>query len=169
MPRGGARPGSGRRHGDQNVKTIEREKEADRVLTETRLREEAEAEQAKKQYGEAAAAGRKLAKSMLDDFMHIFASMAAKYQPVLGNRNRNEKKFKEWAMLAVDAASELAPYQSATFKSVAVVIPPVPDPNRDGATRLLTAEEAYRLMKNGGLINLKAKEIAPPAKKAARG
>lgn len=70
--------------------------------------------------------GKKLAKDVLEDFMFLFAGMAAAYQPLppgspvpLG-REPNEGKFEKWATLAVKTAADLAKFQSPTFKAVAV-------------------------------------------------
>jgi hypothetical protein len=99
--RGGARPGAGRPEGPSKA-TIERALIAERAV-----------ENAK-------GAGRKLAKEILDDFMNRFAKMAEKYQ----NQPKAEDKFEKWARLTVDTATRLAPFQSPTFRAVAVTVPP---------------------------------------------
>jgi hypothetical protein len=68
-------------------------------------------------------ADKKLAKEVLDQFMVLFAGMAAFYQPrpassMQQNPNANESKFDKYAKLAVECAKDLAPYQSPTFRSV---------------------------------------------------
>lgn len=79
---------------------------------------------------DAVKSGRKLAREVLDEFMHLTAGMAAFYQPAPPNappnQNANEDKF--WR--CVDAthafAKALAPYQSPTFKAIAMMAPPEP-------------------------------------------
>jgi len=75
---------------------------------------------------------RKLAKEMLDDFMHTFAGMAATFQPlpdgmaVPAGRKPDENKFLTYSKLAIEAAKSLAPYQSPTYKAIQIVAPPGP-------------------------------------------
>jgi len=121
---GGARPGAGRKRG-LSKKTIER-------LEQKRIAEEAS--RAVTELEKARAAKKKLGKEVIEEFMFLFAGMAAFYQPPppgQTNTNENEEKFKTYAVLAVDAASELAKYQSPTFKAIAISAPlplPPPDP-----------------------------------------
>lgn len=105
----------GRPRGALNLKTRE-------TLERQRLEE-----QAKKAERAAEIAARrhiKLAKDVLEDFMQLFAGMAAAHQPWPEqqghNPNENEAKFEKYARLAVDTASKLAPFQSPTFKAIAV-------------------------------------------------
>jgi hypothetical protein len=84
----------------------------------------------------AQANGQKLAKEVLEDFMNLFAGMAAYYQPTTPeaprqNNNANPETFEKWAIHAVDAARMLAPYQSPTFRSVMVA----PAPNANAGRR----------------------------------
>ena len=71
-------------------------------------------------------AGRKLAKEVLDEFMHLFAGMAAAYQPLppgtieQEGREPDEAKFEKWARLAIQCAKELAAFQSPTFRAIAI-------------------------------------------------
>lgn len=113
----GAKPGErrgGRVKGMPNKTTIERALIAERTVAD------------------AQASGKKLAKEVLDDFMQLFAGMAAHYQPTppsapRQNANQNPAEFEKWALHAVDAARMLAPYQSPTFR--AVVVAPAPPQN----------------------------------------
>jgi hypothetical protein len=117
--RGGYRPGAGRKKGQPNKATLEKALIAENVVTEAR------------------ATGKKLAKEVLDDFMGIFAGMAAYYQPLPagtvalpGRRRRrpNEAKFENYAKLAVQCAKDLARYQSPTYQ--AIMVAPAPDQNQ---------------------------------------
>ena len=82
--------------------------------------------------GEASMAGKKLAKEVLDDFMNLFAGMAAVYQPLApGHIARpgtapDEAKFEKYARLTVETARALAPFQSPTFRAI-VIAPPPPE------------------------------------------
>ena len=118
MPRG-AKPGErrgGRVKGTPNRATIEKAKIAEQVMARAEMR------------------GEQLAKEVLNDFMQLFAGMAATHQPIpegqsipLGRRP-DETKFEKWARLAVQCAKDLAPYQSPTFR--AIVVAPAPDSNQ---------------------------------------
>ena len=74
--------------------------------------------------------GRKLAKEVLDEFMHLFAGMAASTQPlppgmpVPPGRVPDEAKFEKYARLAIQCAKDLAPYQSPTFRAIQVIAGP---------------------------------------------
>jgi len=110
--RGGLRPNSGRKVGSQNKATIERLKRAEIEMTQARE------------------SGKKLAKDVLEEFMMLFAGMAAQSQPipegmpVPPGRKPNEKTFEKYARLAVETAADLAKYQSPTFKAIAVAMAP---------------------------------------------
>lgn len=113
MPRGGYRPGAGRPHGAKSKATIEREEKA-------RLEMEAARDKS-------IATGAKLAKEVIEDFMQFAAGVATTYQPTKNNETADETKFLVWAKLAVGWATDLAPYQSPTYKAVAVTeVPPAP-------------------------------------------
>lgn len=122
------KPG-GRPAGAKNKATIERE-----------LRE---AQEAERKVEEARTSGRRLAKDMLDDFMHKFAQVAASFQPVPANTpppegvTPNPNEFERWAKLAVECAKALAKYQSPTFQAI-MVAPPPPDPTQEGQRRRFT-------------------------------
>jgi hypothetical protein len=100
----------GRLHGSLSRRTLEKR--------------EYEARIAKNQIADARKRHEKLAKELLSQFMHKFAELAAKFQPTLANGKRNprwdEDKYKEWALMAVDVAKALAPYQSPTFKAIRI-------------------------------------------------
>jgi len=140
--RGGAGRGQGRKPGIPNKATQERALEAAR------------------QNAEAKANGKKLAKEVLEEFMLLFAGMAAAYQPlppgtpVPPGREPNEAKFITYAKLATDTAADLAPYQSPTFRAIGVMAPNPDQRPGDGAktigsSKKLNAAEAaraYRLL-----------------------
>lgn len=112
MARG--RKTGGRRRGTPNKATLEKALVAARSIADAK------------------AAGKKLAKEVLEDFMLLFAGMAAHFQPVSPSRAPNlyadEEKFLRYSQAAIDCASKLAPYQSPTFKSVAVSPETAPPP-----------------------------------------
>jgi hypothetical protein len=70
----------------------------------------------------------KLASDVLREFMELFADIARIHQPRPAaqgtNPQENEGRFDKYARLAVECAKALAPYQSPTFKSIAVTAPP---------------------------------------------
>jgi hypothetical protein len=118
---GGARPGAGAPRG-MRKKTIER-------MEQARLAEVARAAELEQQ--KAKAKNTKLAKEVIEEFMFVFAGMAAYYQPtapgaLVQNEHGNPNEFERWAKHAVDAAAELAKYQSPTFKAVAAFQAPTP-------------------------------------------
>lgn len=117
--KGGARPGAGAPRGPRKT-TIERALIAERDVLASK------------------AAGKKLAKEVLEEFMLVFAGMAATYQPVETNPNKNPGEFVKYAELAIDCANKLAPYQSPTFRAIAVsAMPPIPvGPGNQGITGL---------------------------------
>jgi hypothetical protein len=111
MPRGGYRPNAGRKKGVPTKATLQKALIAERTVADARM------------------SGRKLAKEILDDFMQLFAGMAAHHQPTppqaaQPNPNANEDKFEKWARLAVETAKSLANYQSPTFRAIVVAPPP---------------------------------------------
>jgi hypothetical protein len=112
MARG--RKTGGRRQGTPNKATIEKSLIAARTVADAR------------------AGGKKLAKEVLQEFMELFAGMAAHYQPTPThlplNPNENEPQFLRYAGLAVECAKAVAPFQSPTFKAIEVVPPPPPPP-----------------------------------------
>lgn len=123
----------GRKRGTKNKKTVERE------LIEER---EKGARIAAAEMKAADYAGRKLAKEVLDDFMQLFAGMAATYQPmppdalIPPGRQPDEERFEKYGKLAVQCARDLAPYQSPTFRAI-MTAPPPPDPG-DGQRKRFT-------------------------------
>jgi hypothetical protein len=62
--------------------------------------------------------------------MLLFAGMAAHFQNAppgaAPNPHADEDKFWKCSEAAIDCAAKLAPYQSPTFKAVAVMSPPTP-------------------------------------------
>lgn len=156
--RGGYRPNAGRGKGVLNKATIEREKLAQRILAE--------------QQGKP---GKKLAREVLDDFMHLFTGLAAMHQPLpegvvpMQGQKPDPIKFMEYAKAAVDVAGQLAPYQSPRFKAVMSLgeyTPggaPLPAPSDvTQQVESMTAQQAYRLLRDSDVI-----DITPNAKPAA--
>jgi hypothetical protein len=129
MPRGGVRPNAGRKSGIPNKATIERREQA-------RIDAENAAAAAASDAAKAATVSRKkLAKDVLEEFMLRFGDMAAYHQPartwhqekrgrrvvrVNDNPNMDEDKFRAYAVQAMQAARDLAPYQSPRLSTVAV-------------------------------------------------
>jgi len=153
MPNG-VRPGErrgGRKKGTPNKATRERVLLAKRILEEQKGRP-----------------GRKLAREVLDDFMHLFLGMAAQHQPLpIGmaagpGQQPNEPKFLEFAKLAIDTAAQLAPYQSPKLKAVLVSRESQPDGHavgpgsghQHGAMVPMSAQEAYRRLRDSDIIDI---------------
>lgn len=136
---GGARPGAGRPKGSRGKVNIQKALRAELTTAEAK------------------ASGRKLAIDVLEDFMHLFAGMAAVYQPLppgvaaAPGRTPDEERFEKYARLTLDFASDLAKYQSPTFGKVMLIPPPdimpLPKPIAGELSRL-TPQESYRLMKD---------------------
>ena len=82
---------------------------------------------AKRAVAEARAQGRKLAKEVADDFMHIFANMALEVRPVTereikrgakSNPKANAAQFKALSAILLNWVSVLLPYQSAKLQQI---------------------------------------------------
>lgn len=167
MPRGGARPGAGKKRGS-----------FDRVTLEAQL---AEARAKLAQHQNRETNGHRLAVEVLNDVMHVCYGLMAKHQPAaLGEalapgREPNDDKFKEYMRFTMDAAADLAPFQSAKFKSVTHSIEQPPGgtvAENPGVVRPLTGQEAYRMLRDSAeLIELRPNPPAPalPKPKTARG
>jgi hypothetical protein len=87
--------------------------------------------EAKRAVAEARAQGRKLAKEVADDFMHIFAALAIEVRPVTQkeiergvkpNPRADEDKFKALSAILLSWVEVLIPYQSARFAQIKVDI-----------------------------------------------
>lgn len=111
---GKGRPGPGRPKGRKNSATLERE---------TMIAKASEAELARRQVVAASDAGKPLAREILEQFMHVFAGMAARVQPTPENEFGNQGEFIKWAKLACKRAAELAPFQSPKFKATMFMDP----------------------------------------------
>jgi len=100
-----------------------------------------------------------------------------------GNREPNEEKFLTYLKLAKDCASEVANYQSPKFKAVAISIESAPGgagaagggaaPN-DGSgggtgMRVVSAQDAYKLLRDGDLIVIRLHLASWPAPAKKRG
>src|SRR5512147_1620061 len=116
MPRGsnikkGMRPG-GRSKGTPNKLTVQKTEEA-RIAVER-----------------ARGSGVKLGKEVLEEFMMLFAGMAAAYQPLPpgmaapSGRMPDENRFLVYAKLTVGTAKALADFQSPKFKAIMVAAAP---------------------------------------------
>jgi len=113
----------GRPKGARNKSTIER-LERERLARENAANPKLAESHALAAATVMATHAKKLGKEILEDFALLFAGMAASYQPwpaTAGkNPNENEAKFEKYAMLAVQAARDLAPYQSPRLAAVMV-------------------------------------------------
>lgn len=102
----------GRQKGTVNKRTLEK-----RVI---------EAEIARRTLADAKAEGRKLAKEVLEELMHVFLEAAMMFKPAFrklakGQKSdANEERFQIYSRLTKECATALAPFQSPTFKAVAV-------------------------------------------------
>lgn len=104
--------------------------------TEMVERARIEAENAARGHARGRAEGlKKLGKEVLEDFMHLFAGMAATYQPLppgvvaaSPGREPNEDKFLIYAKLTVDTARSVADFQSPKFKAIMVTAAPPENP-----------------------------------------
>ena len=119
---GGKREGAGRKPGSRNRRTVE--------LELIRARE--------------GAGGKTLAKEVLERFMLFYADAAMQYMPPVPIPDdwEDAHKFHSLAEKAGNFARLLAPYQSATYKSITVQAP------RDSVrgTPAIDALEAFVLM-----------------------
>lgn len=169
MPRGGARPNTGPKVGSKKKATIERELLAERIMAEQKQKP-----------------GRKLAKEVLDDFMHLAMGLAAQFQPLpygvaaAPGQTPDEEKFFKYATMAGDFAGKLVKYQSPTMGIHKIQLEPRFDgPAGDAAVALsqvapgqvqqLTPSQAYRLLRDSDLIDIEPAAPAPKPKKAANG
>ena len=84
---------------------------------------------AEQEIEKAAASGRKLAKEWMQEFLPVLAGMTAYYQPTFPgmtqqNANGDPDKFEKWYGHFLKTATELAPFESPTFRAVMVAPPP---------------------------------------------
>lgn len=163
--KGGPRPNAGRKKGVPNKANVERALIAKRIMEQ-----------------QAGKPGRKLAREILDEFMHLFAGVAAMHQPLpegvvpMHGQRPDEKKFLEYAQLDVNTAAELAPYQSPKFK--AIIQLPEAAPGADGSFEgivgdqagsmsRMTPQQAYRLLRDSDVIDVQHQVVGgKPVKKA---
>lgn len=139
MPGGGSKPGErrgGRKPGTRNRKTLEQLK--------------LQAANASRVVEIAARDNRKLAKDVLEEFMLLFAGMAAVSQPLppgavaTPGRIPHDEKFEKYATLAVDCAKALAKYQSPTFRAIVIAPPPPTGPTEQRKRFTLTIFDGER-------------------------
>lgn len=169
MARGGARAGAGKRKGQWDRATLE----AELIAAKQQLAQH-EARQSK---------GQKLAVEVLNDVMHVCYGLMAKHQPAAPGevlaigREPSQEKFVDYMRLTMDAAKELAPFQSSKFKSVTHSIEQPPGgaatvPENPGAVLAMSPQEAYRMLRDSSqLIDLVPNVVklpAPKPKKQAR-
>jgi len=104
---------------------------------------------AKAAVAEARAQGRKLAKEVADDFMHIFANMALEVRPVTDreiargmprNAKADEGKFKQLSAILLAWVSTLLPYQSAKLQTIKLDVGELGDGNAQEPNALATLE-----------------------------
>ena len=102
----------GRTTGTLNKATLERAKLAEQVIHRASM------------------TGEKLAKEQLADIVVAFVDMAKIANPLLGLREMpakrpkiNKDEFERWGTLAMNAAKELAKYQSPQFRAIQVSTP----------------------------------------------
>lgn len=133
--------------------------------------------------------GRKLAKEVLDDFMHLFMGLAAQHQPLPpgvvdpSGATRDEVKFVQYANMAREFARDLVKFQSPTFGMVKVSVenrfplpgdgvlpvPPAVEPGQASPMKL-TPSQAYRLMRDADVIDIESEPAAAPkVRKVANG
>jgi hypothetical protein len=131
-------------------------------MKRTLEKREYEARIAKNQIADARGKKEKLAKEMLNIFMHQFANLAARFQPTINgqpNADWDEKRYKEWGLAAVDVAKALAPYQSPTFKSIGIAFQDVLVSEQGGGddepVRYPTLEEVRNELARRGLPPLR--------------
>jgi len=124
MARG--RKTGGRQKGVRNKATIEREKRAQIERERLEAIAKLEAEGANAVVAVGATREIKLAKDVLEDFMRLYAGMAAAVQPLPAGavappgHKPDPVAFREWADRAVETAKALVPYQSPRLSAVMV-------------------------------------------------
>ena len=123
MPGGGSRKGErrgGRKPGTKNKATIERERAAMLATGRETLLLEARAAAQRNEAATAVASGPKLMKELGFELTQIFAEMALYYRPLLDRTNpkADQRKFKEYAILAMQGARDFAAYESPKFATV---------------------------------------------------
>ena len=136
---GGLRQGAGRPKGKQNKATlerIERERMAEQIAT------------AAGHPGTGAAIAKAmdknhpLARTELEEVLPILKGIVAHFQKIpfaasragqIGNKS-DWDTFRTWLVLFIDTCTKLAPYQSPTFRAIAVT---GPDPERQGIVRFV--------------------------------
>lgn len=162
MGRGGARPGGGKRKGQWDRATLEAElAAAKQQLAQVESRQQK---------------GHKLAVEVLNDVMHVAYGMMAACQPLapgetlVPGRKPDPAEFKEWMRITVDTAKELAPFQSAKFKSVTHHLETpiggkVPENPNAEPVQAVSPAEAYRRLRDHDIIDLTATAVVdkPPA------
>lgn len=161
----------GRIKGSKNKRTLEVERQAELAAERDRLLTEAGLSATSQQVALAKAAGKKLMKDIAFEFAHLFAGLAAFYQPypswtrtpdgklVNGNPNYDEAKFVQYAVLAKDTALGAASFESPKLSAIRVSLPAADLPGQtidgtvasDPAQRTEQASRAYlRLVKGNG-------------------
>lgn len=117
--RGGSRPGAGHPKGVRQA-TIDKAIMAEMAVVDAKLN------------------GKPLAKDVLQQFMELFAGMAAAYQPLPPGappdprRVPDEGRFDKYARLTVEVASILLPTQTPSLRAIQVFQPAGPAPAKPG-------------------------------------
>lgn len=142
MPRGSAKGEhrGGRKLGTKNRSTIERALIAERTVDNARK------------------VGKELGVDVMEKFMFLFAGIATTNQPYPPsqpqNPDYNEDRFEKYARLTLDAAKEVAKYQSPQFR--AIMVAPAPDHAHSKSTRFTlqifehSANDPPALINGGG-------------------
>ncbi len=156
----------GRQKGTPNKANVERALLAKRIMEEQQGRP-----------------GRKLAREVLDDFMHLFMGMAAIHQPLPDGvaagpgQKPDEAKFLTFAGLAVTTAEKLAPYQSSRLKAIMISQETPPggltagpgQDGQDGSMERMSPQQAYRLLRDADVIDVSPAAQVVGGKKVANG
>lgn len=157
MPRGGSRPGErrgGRQKGTPNKRSLRLGLRAEAELTQARAAARADGKELL------------LAKDVLDNLMAVFLTIARRYAPQPGEAppappedradeaavrrweeetrawERRIARFERWALHARETAAKLAPYQSATFRAIAIA--PLRDERPEGEVEVIHTMEQLR-------------------------
>jgi hypothetical protein len=104
---------------------------------------------AKRAVAEARAQGRKLAKEVADDLMHIWANMAMEVRPITKrelergvppNPKGDEAKFKALSAILLGWVTVLLPYQSARMAQIRLDVGEIADSDNEDVNALATLE-----------------------------
>ena len=134
--------------------------------------------EAKAAVAEARVTGRRLAKDIADDFMHIFANMAMEVRPVTERENArgvpinpkaDETKFKILSAILLQWVGLLMPYQTARLQAIKVDIGEYGAENTESVGALETLErllDAYAEADEEERRFKAARDVTPPEQEA---